>query len=135
MKTTFKNGLETQPFTYLHKGLIVAHYLSKNKQWQIDVNFDMHGKHRLPSSFAGDQPQEFSPFYVSLGSQVSKFFDNGIEIYVGGENITNHRQPNPIIGADNPFGDRFDTSQVWGPISGGIFYAGFRYSLKKKGES
>ncbi|MEZ5009100.1 MAG: TonB-dependent receptor [Chitinophagales bacterium] len=134
VKTTFKSGLETKPYTFLHKGLLVAHYQSKNEKWQIDVNFDMHGKHRLPSSFEGDITDSFSPFYIQLGAQVSKFFDNGIEIYVGGENITNYRQPNPIIGADDPFGDRFDTSQVWGPIVGGIFYGGFRYYLKKKSE-
>ena len=134
VKTTFKSGLETKPYTFLHKGLLVTSYQSKNEHWQIDVNFDMHGKHKLPSSFVGDATDNFSPFYVQLGAQISKFFNNGIEIYVGGENITNYRQPNPIIGADDPFGDRFDTSQVWGPIVGGIFYGGFRYNLKKKSE-
>lgn len=131
VKTTFKSGLETKPYTFLHKGLAVVHYQSRNEQWQFDVNLDVHGKHKLPTSFEGDE-HKFSPFFMQLGAQLSYFFNNGIELYVGGENITNYRQPNPIKSADDPFGNSFDTSQIWGPVTGGIFYGGFRYSLKKK---
>jgi hypothetical protein len=132
VKVTFNGELQTKPFTYLHKGLLVASYLSPNHNWQVDMNFDMHGKHRLPNSFMNDTQIKFSPFYIQLGMQVSKFFKNGIEIYAGGENITNFTQKNPIIGVNDPFGEVFDTSQIWGPIMGGIFYGGLRYTLKSK---
>jgi len=132
VKVTLKSGLQPKPFNYLHKGLVVASYESPNKLWQIDANLDLHGKHHLPKSFDGDIHNKFSPFYVMLNMQVSKFWTNGIEIYAGAENMTNFKQDDPIIGADDPFGDSFDTAQVWGPVTGGIFYAGFRYSLEKK---
>ena len=38
------------------------------------------------------------------------------EIYAGGENLTNYFQKNVIIAADQPFGNYFDASMVWGPV-------------------
>jgi hypothetical protein len=57
-------------------------------------------------------------------------FSSKFEIYVGGENVTNVRQPDPIISADNPFGSNFDTNFVYGPIFGSLYYAGLRYKIK-----
>ena len=37
-------------------------------------------------------------------------------IYVGGENITDRRQRQPIIDAANPYGPNFDATMVWGAI-------------------
>jgi outer membrane receptor for ferrienterochelin and colicins len=135
VKTTFNGELQPKPFTYLHKGLVTASYLAPKKLWQVDMNLDLLGKQRLPNSFVNDELIAFSPFYIQLGMQVNKYFKNGVEIYVGGENITNYRQKNPIIGAENPFGEVFDTSQIWGPVMGGIFYGGLRYSFKGKKET
>jgi len=132
VKVTLQSGFQPKPFNYLHKGLVVASYESPNELWQIDMNLDLHGKHHLPRSFEGDDHGEFSPSYTMLNLQVSKFWKNGIEIYAGAENITNFKQKNPILGADDPFADGFDTAQVWGPVTGGIFYTGFRYSLERK---
>jgi hypothetical protein len=134
VKVTLNGELQAKPFNYLHKGLLVAAYTSPNNSWQVDMNLDLHGKHRLPSSFSNSDHSRFSPFFVQLNVQVSKFLDNGIELYAGGENITNYRQKDPIIGADDPFGDMFDTAQVWGPVVGGVFYAGLRYQLARKGK-
>jgi hypothetical protein len=51
-------------------------------------------------------------------------------VYVGVENITNFRLSSPIIGANDPFGPYFDSSMVWGPVFGRMFYGGFRYRIK-----
>ena len=55
---------------------------------------------------------------------------DAFEIYVGGENLTNYFQKNVIIAADEPFGEYFDASMVWGPVSGRLVYGGFRYKIK-----
>jgi outer membrane receptor for ferrienterochelin and colicins len=60
---------------------------------------------------------------------VSKKISDRLEIYLGAENILNYKQPNPIIDADNPFGDTFDASMVWGPIFGRKVYGGIRYRI------
>ena len=38
-------------------------------------------------------------------------------------------QDNPVVGADDPFGTNFDTSIIYAPIMGRMFYTGFRYKL------
>ena len=47
-------------------------------------------------------------------------------MYIGGENLTNYRQPNPIINADNPWSADFEPTMIWGPVHGAMFYAGIR---------
>jgi hypothetical protein len=54
-----------------------------------------------------------------------------LEIYLGGENITNFKQLNPIIDSQNPFGQKFDATNVWGPIMGINIYGGFRFSIPR----
>jgi hypothetical protein len=51
---------------------------------------------------------------------------------VGAENLTNFRQKNPIIGAENPLQPSFDASCVWGPLMGFKAHIGFRFTLWKK---
>ena len=69
--------------------------------------------------------QKSDQFYT-LNGQVSRAFKRW-EIYVGGENLLNFRQPDAIRGAANPFGSEFDASMVWGPITGRVIYAGMRF--------
>jgi hypothetical protein len=65
-----------------------------------------------------------------LYAQISKKIKNW-DIYLGGENLANYRQFNPIIDPMNPFGTKFDASQVWGPIFGVMVYGGVRFKLLK----
>jgi hypothetical protein len=65
-------------------------------------------------------------------AQITKVIKEGIEIYVGGENLSDFRQNNPILSAENPGNMHFDASMVWGPIFGRNVYAGFRYILAKE---
>jgi hypothetical protein len=46
-------------------------------------------------------------------------------------NFSNFKQKNAIIDAENPFGNNFDATRIWGPIMGINVYAGVRYSLKR----
>ena len=52
--------------------------------------------------------------------------------YVGTENLTNFTMHHPVIDAQNPFGDQFDASMVWGPVYGQMFYAGVKWILEKR---
>jgi hypothetical protein len=53
-----------------------------------------------------------------------------IDFYIGAENLTNYFQKDVILAADQPFSNYFDASMVWGPVSGRMFYAGFRLKIK-----
>jgi hypothetical protein len=67
--------------------------------------------------------------YATLNAQ-GTFRWKTLEFYAGCENIFNYRQPDPIISADNPFGQYFDLSSVWEPTRGRELYLGVRYSIK-----
>ena len=64
-----------------------------------------------------------------MNAQVTKVFSNAFEIYVGGENLTNYMQHNPVLASQDPFGPYFDTGIVYAPTMGGMIYTGFRYKL------
>ena len=72
---------------------------------------------------------EFVDPHFSLNSQITRVFSKNFEVYVGGENINNYTQENPIIMANNPFDPSFDASIVHGPIFGSTYYAGLRYKI------
>jgi hypothetical protein len=70
-----------------------------------------------------------APAFFTLNAQVTKVFSSNFEIYVGGENMNNYRQPNAIIAATDPFGDFFDSSMIYGPVFGAMYYAGLRWRI------
>jgi hypothetical protein len=61
--------------------------------------------------------------------QVTKVFSKKFELYVGGENLTNLKQKNPILAVDNPFGENFDSTIIYAPIFGRMFYSGLRFKI------
>ena len=69
-----------------------------------------------------------TPFGL-FNAQITRKWSN-FDIYIGGENLGNYIQPNPIIDAANPFDEDFDGSLIWGPVMGRMFYGGIRYKLK-----
>ena len=67
--------------------------------------------------------------YSLLNTQITKVFSEKFEVYVGGENLTNFTQKNPILANDNPFGNNFDSTIIYAPIFGRMFYAGLRFKI------
>ena len=102
-------------------------------QWKFDTTFNWLGKQRFASTSSNPieyQLSEYSPTVGTLNAQITKVFSPKFEVYLGGENITNVRQDNPILGADDPFGSNFDTTFVYGPIFGSNYYAGLRFKIE-----
>ena len=101
---------------------------STGKNWRWDLTYHYVGAQRLVETVR-DQTNSYSPSYSLWNSQLTRIFSKKIEIYLGGENIGNFKQTNPIIGSENPFGLDFDTSQIYGPIFGGMIYTGLRLKV------
>ena len=132
VKSTINGQLKELPLTTRYKGLLTLSYATPFRKWAFDFTGQLNGQSRLPDTRMNPpeyQLEEFSPQYVVLHAQVSKRF-KWFEIYVGGENLTDFRQEDPILAPDDPFGPNFDASMVWGPLLGRRFYAGIRYTLK-----
>jgi len=129
VKTTFDGELLEMPLVNRYKGLIALSYATNLKKWQFDLNTQLNGDGRLPSS-KQNGIQNY-PAYVIVNAQITKFYRKW-SIYVGAENLTDFVQKDPILSADKPFSSEFDASQVWGPIHGRKLYLGLRYNIAKK---
>lgn len=132
VKMTIGEELMREPLVNKYKGLFTVSYATNLRKWQFDFTTQVNGDARIPNTM--DLPEEYhmesySPVYTVLNAQVTKFYKRW-EFYLGGENLTNYKQHNPIIASDDPFGPYFDASNIWGPISGVKIYAGVRYLLK-----
>ncbi|WP_081820677.1 TonB-dependent receptor [Sediminibacter sp. Hel_I_10] len=137
VKTSYQTGKLMKPLVPKHRIFANLSYQTKMdarlSQWKFDLTYNWLGKQRF-SSTALNAPEfrlpEYSPTVATLNAQVTKVFSSKFEMYLGGENITNLRQNNPILDANNPFGPNFDTTFVYGPIFGSMYYAGLRYKIK-----
>lgn len=137
IQTDFNSGRLEKPLVPKHRLFANAGYetyrTDKGTQWKFDATYNWISAQRFPStdlSAPQFQLDDFSPTIGTLNLQVTKVFSPKFEIYLGGENVTNVRQPNPILSADNPFGSNFDSNFVYGPIFGSLYYAGLRYKIK-----
>ncbi|MDE7141864.1 MAG: TonB-dependent receptor, partial [Muribaculaceae bacterium] len=85
-----------------------------------------------PYALADGRPAWSRTFntYAQLNAQVTRNFRHWA-VYIGGENLTNFRQPDPIKGASDPWGPDFDATMVYGPLQGAMVYVGFRYNITK----
>jgi outer membrane receptor for ferrienterochelin and colicins len=81
-------------------------------------------EHHLPNNLISTS----SPSFYNLNAQVTRTFPKW-DVYLGGENLANFRQKDPIIGAGEPFGEHFDAGMAWGPVVGRMIYAGIRYKI------
>jgi len=110
-----------------------THIKDKGQQWKFDVTYNWLGEQRLPNT-ASNLPQyqlkEYAPSFSVFNAQITRTFSSVFEIYVGGENMGNYTQDNAIVGADNPFGGNFDSSMIYGPVFGQMYYAGLRFKIK-----
>ena len=140
IKSTFKNfdvkkqynsGLKINPLTPKNRfftNLEVSTNERKNgSKWKFDLTYNWIGKQRLPSHTELIDFEGYSPNYSLFNSQITRVFSKKFEMYLGGENIGGYTQSNPILGG-YPFGTDFDTSIVYAPIHGALFYIGLRFN-------
>lgn len=131
VKCTYDGKTMRKPLSSRYKGLITASYETPLRKWQFDFTTQFNGGGRMPLADI-ERPLWSNSFesYVQLSAQVTKRFRHW-SIYVGGENLTNFRQDNPIISPENPYSKDFDATLVWGPTMGRKFYAGVRFNIPK----
>ncbi|MFY0654269.1 MAG: TonB-dependent receptor [Cyclobacteriaceae bacterium] len=126
-------------------------YTFHNSGISIDYTGNLYGPMRLPLLGEYDNRPEFSPWWSLQNIQITKAFDNGIEVYGGVKNILNYTPPtnsiarsfdpfdegvefgadgNAIPTAENPYALTFDPSYVFAPNQGIRGFFGVRYTLR-----
>ena len=135
VQTRYATGKLTRPLTPEHRFFANLSYQTqpyKQRQWKFDATYNWLSSQRFPNTQSNSAPYRLpqnSPSLGTLNTQVTRVFSAKFEIYLGAENITDQRQDNPILDAQNPFGSNFDTTFVYGPIFGSNYYAGLRYNI------
>ncbi len=136
VNTDYKSGNLDKALQAKHRFFANFSYETEKKEndshWKFDVTYNWVGKQRLPNTQSNPveyQLPVYSKSYNLLNTQVTKVFSKKFELYAGGENITNYKQKNPILGSDNPFGSNFDTTIIYAPVFGANYYAGLRFKI------
>lgn len=134
VRSTMGGSMMSEIMVPSHRGFANLEYSTKNNRWSYDLTFSIFGTQRLAKVRLPDgtlsQDNKSKPIPM-LSAQVTHRFKK-IEIYLGGENLLDHRLKDPIIDAENPFSDTFDATRVYSSIFGVNVYAGFRYNLEKR---
>lgn len=105
----------------------------------FDLTGRVNGPMHLPV-VPGDFRPEQSPWFTIMNIQVTKTFNNGIELYSGVKNLLNFMPKDPLlrpfdpfdknITLNNPNGYTFDTSYNYAPVQGIKGFAGIRYTIQ-----
>lgn len=138
-------GLTEKPMTGRYKGVLNLQYATRLNKWIFDFTASVNGPARVYNFMENQTDSDgnllyrngYTPVYPMLYAQVTRKF-KGVDIYIGGENLTNFRQKDVILGVKDSQGmvnarqPSFDASAIWGPLMGVKFYAGVRFTLWKK---
>ncbi len=136
VQTDYLEGRRSKPLTPEHRVFANTSYETETtdsgSQWKFDTTLNWLGEQRFPNTETNPESYQlsaYSPTITTLNAQITRVFSPKFEVYLGGENITNVKQERPILGADDPFGPNFDSTFVYGPIFGQMYYMGLRYKL------
>lgn len=116
-----------------HRAFVNLGYTTRNKRWEFDFTTSVFGRQRLAQVELPDgalSQDNRSGVLPMLNAQVTHVFKR-FDFYIGGENLLDYRLDNPLVDADNPFGNNFDATRVWAPIAGINVYLGLRFSISK----
>ena len=132
-RTTYNGQLLRKPFSPEWRGLFNAAYVFLNERVKLDATAQYVGPQRVPD--VSDKVHhgwslQSKPYWKVLAQ--ATYQRPMWEVYVGGENLTGFMQHDPVIGAGQPFGPSFDAAMIWGPVTGPMAYAGFRFKLLNK---
>jgi len=137
IETDYLGGTEQRPLQAKHRFFanleFATHIDDKGRRWKFDFTYNWMGAQQLPFTATNpiqDRLPDFSKPFSLMNTQITRTFSSTFEMYVGGENIGNYKQHHAILGAENPFGNAFDTSIVYAPVFGQMYYAGLRFKIK-----
>ncbi|MFN2327140.1 MAG: TonB-dependent receptor domain-containing protein [Gemmatimonadales bacterium] len=120
---------EDELFAAEYKAVWSATYRVEPLRLALDYAGTVVGPMRLPAYEAPFQRSTRSEPYSVHNLMATWTAAAGVELYAGAKNLFDFAQPSPIVDPENPFGDRFDTAWVYGPIYGRSLVLGGRYLL------
>ncbi len=136
VRSDYEDGMLEKPFVPRHRAFFNIGYETRETEkeglWKFDATLQWLGQQRIPNTSAKAPENQLAgytdPFFM-LNGQITKVFNKTWEIYLGGENLLNYRQTNPILASSEPYSQEFDASLVWAPIFGRMVYGGLRFTI------
>lgn len=147
-----ENGVRFRPvLTEKFTGVWSFSYEIQKAGLSFDYTGNIYGPMRLPVLSSDDPRASVSPVWSLQNIQMTKKFDNGLEIYGGVKNLLNFTPPansiarsndpfdknvkfdsqgQVIATPDNPYRLTFDPSYVYAPNQGIRGFLGLRYTLR-----
>lgn len=132
IKTTYNDVILQKQLVARNRAFINFGYETES-DWKFDFTLNWIGEQRIASTQSNPEPYRFSdksPSYFLSNAQITKVWNKKFSTYIGGENLFDFKQNNPILDSENPFGNNFDSSLVWAPIFGRNIYVGLRYTIE-----
>jgi len=135
IQTSYQKQKMERPLQAKHRLFANLEYTThevNGRYWRFDTTWNWLGKQRLPytgDNTAANQLANYTDAFSTFNAQVTKVFSDRFEVYLGGENMGNYQQDRVILGADDPFGNEFDSTIVYGPVFGQMYYAGLRFKV------
>jgi outer membrane receptor for ferrienterochelin and colicins len=133
VKANFGGLFQQRMMVPRHRGMINFGYRTRNKKWEFDLTGTLMGMMRLnptPVEFQSTFPDNSDVFGL-INAQITYVYKRW-DFYLGGENLTNHIQRNAIVGAEDPFGNYFDATRVYAPLTGVNIYVGVRFKIERE---
>ncbi len=130
IQTTYRSGMKRAPLQPKNRWFAFLGYATEpldGKQWRADATVHRVGQQRLVAT--NSTQERMANGFSLLSFQVTRQFSDKFSVYVGAENLLDVKQSDAVLGANDPFGASFDTSQTYAPVFGRMFYAGFRFNL------
>jgi outer membrane receptor for ferrienterochelin and colicins len=138
-RTQYRAGLRDRPLVNRHRAFTNLAFETRKtpngSQLRFDATVQWVSRKRIPfviSSHAEHDKEPLSSWsndYWQVMAQVTYVFKTNLELYVGGENLTNFMVHDAIIMADETESSLFDGSLLWGPVFGRMGYVGLRWML------
>ncbi|POS02288.1 outer membrane receptor for ferrienterochelin and colicin [Flavobacterium croceum DSM 17960] len=135
IKTTYLLGdfqRPLQPKNRFFANIEYETHQNNDAYWKLDATLHVVGKQQLPNTTQNpitEQLPSFSSTYGLINAQLTRIFSKKFEMYLGGENIGNYRQEKAILGSHNPFSNHFDTTILYAPVFGQMYYLGLRFKI------
>jgi outer membrane cobalamin receptor len=134
VQTDYLIGRLEKPMIPKHRALVNVAYKTNDERWYFDLTGNYYGTMRLPDTQSNPEPfrlNERSQGFLLFNAQVTWVW-KGFDFYTGVENIGNFIQANAIVDPENPFGENFDATMIYGPLNGRMYYVGARMNLKTR---
>ena len=116
-----------QPLEFAPDWMANLSFGRQGDHWGIDLQSQAVGPMKLPE-YPGqsDRSTPYALMHLTASrtlhlNPTEQSHNRHLTVSVGVKNLTNTSQPTPLLGSEDPFGEAFEASRIFGPVEGRRF--------------